>query len=151
MDSRQIPEAVVIYKFEIPVKPVAKQSFRAIAAKKGTIHGFTPEHIGKNKLTIQKHIMKQLPKPHRMLANQVVINKLHFIFKRPETLRKMVDSEAGITLLKNTKPDLDNLTKQVLDSIKGLLISDDNIVSRMYDVAKFYGREDMIIIELEGN
>ena len=141
----------MIYKFTIPVKPVAKQSFRAIAAKKGTIHGFTPEHISKNKLTIQKHIMKQLPKPHRMLANQVVINKLHFIFKRPETLKKLVDSEAGITLLKNTKPDLDNLTKQVLDSIKGLLISDDNIVSRMYDVAKFYGHEDMIIIEIEGN
>lgn len=138
------------YSFSIPVKPVAKQSFRAVAVKKGKIHGFTPSGIGVNKETLRKHIVSQLPRPYRMLTSQVTINKLHFIFQRPEALKKALNSNAEGVLLKNTKPDIDNLVKQILDALKGLVMIDENIVSRLLDVGKFYGEEDMIFLEMEG-
>ena len=144
----------MIYKFTIPVKPVAKQSFRAIAAKKGAIHGFTADHITKNKLTIQKYIKSQLKRPVIPATSWCRINRLHFIFTRPVKMAKELDLMTDLhepRIPKTTKPDLDNLIKQVLDSIKGILISDDNIVCEFRNVGKYYGKEDCIIIEIEGH
>jgi len=138
------------YSFSIPIKPVAKQSFRAVAVKRGKVHGFTPENIADNKLKIQKHVISQLPKPYRMLMREAYITRLHFVFKRPELMARQLDEQFNSYIPKTTKPDIDNLVKQLFDSIKGIVIVDDNIVVHINDLGKFYGKEDMIILDIEG-
>ena len=140
------------YSFNIPIKPVAKQSFRAVAVKRGKVHGFTPENITDNKLKIQKHVISQLPKPYRMLMREAYITRLHFVFKRPELMARRLDEIYGSNpyIPKTTKPDIDNLMKQLFDAIKGIVIIDDNIIVQINDLGKFYGKEDMIILEIEG-
>ena len=138
------------YSFNIPIKPVAKQSFRAVAVKRGKVHGFTPENITDNKLKIQKYVISQLPKPYRMLMREALITRLHFVFKRPELMARRLEEQHGSYIPKTTKPDIDNLMKQLFDAIKGIVIIDDNIIVHINDLGKFYGKEDCIILDIEG-
>lgn len=139
------------YSFNIPVKPVAKQSFRAVAVKRGKVHGFTPENITANKLKIQKYVVSQLPKPYRMLMREAYITRLHFVFKCPIHMAPRLEDQYSSYIAKATKPDIDNLMKQLFDAIKGIVIIDDNIIVHINDLGKFYGKEDCIILDIEGN
>lgn len=58
--------------------------------------------------------------------------------------------EGGI-IEKTTKPDLsDNLKKLLLDSMGGLVYSDDSIICRENNVSKVYGIEGQITIIING-
>ena len=57
----------------------------------------------------------------------------------------------GEIFYKNTKPDLpDNLKKLVNDAMSGLVYEDDSLIVTENDTAKYYGIGGCIIIELEG-
>ena len=81
---------------------------------------------------------------------EAYITRLHFVFKRPELMARQLDEQFNSYIPKTTKPDIDNLVKQLFDSIKGIVIVDDNIVVHINDLGKFYGKEDMIILDIEG-
>lgn len=142
------------YSFTLPVTPVAKQSFRAVAVKKGVVTGFTSDKVTKNRKDIQKLITAMIPKPYSKMMTYARINKLHFIFEAPGRMKRELQLLSELHepyLPKTTKPDLDNLVKQVLDSIKGLLVEDDNIICEFRNVGKFYGAGNYIILEIEGD
>lgn len=58
---------------------------------------------------------------------------------REELIRNMWDLR---------RPDIDNITKAILDALNGLPYKDDNQVVMLY-AEKIYGEENLIIVELE--
>ena len=72
-----------------------------------------------------------------------------FILRRPKYMRTKKYPDERI--LHTKKPDLDNLTKLILDCINGILISDDSQVVNCY-TRKFYAtkkEEPQTIIKIE--
>lgn len=135
-------------------EPMAKQSVRQGKNKAGkTI--FYQKQVKVDKVKdYQKQIREQLPKDFVRFETCVFIRKLHFMFSPLKSFHhtkgKMDDIRAGKKFYKNSRPDMDNLQKLVLDSMSELVFSDDGIIVGFEDMKKYYGVGGCVIIELHG-
>ncbi len=139
--------------------PMPKQSVRSYATGKRTKKGiyivdhFQPQKtVDRNKDYI-KQITEQLPVDFKPFEKRVHITKMHFVFPplKEFSKKKMNRIEAGEIIYKETRPDLpDNLKKLVNDSMSGIVYKDDNIIVSEDDVKKYYGTGGIILIDLEG-
>lgn len=135
-------------------EPMPKQSVRAFI-KNGTIQHYQPQETVDRTQNYIKQIKLQLPKDFTIFETRVHITKMHFIFKPLKAFHKikgrMAAIEAGEIFYKETKPDLpDNLKKLVNDAMSGIVYKDDSIIVSEDNVKKYYGMGGMIIIELQG-
>jgi len=72
-----------------------------------------------------------------------------YAFRRPQSLSKKERSEIdnGKTVPKTTKPDIDNLTKAILDALNGIVWKDDAQVTQI-NIQKIWSAKDQIEIEI---
>lgn len=119
-------------RFEIPIKPKAKA--RPRCGRNGAI--YTPMATVEFENEVKFWVMQQSPK--KLLGPLKA--DLMFFYSRPK-----VSSKSRV--LKDSKPDLDNLVKAVLDALNGICYDDD---SQIVDLraAKRYDEDDSIILDI---
>lgn len=140
-------------------EPMPKQSVRSYCTKKVGPKGnhilghFQPKEYDVRVKDYQRQIRLQLPKGFEQFEKRVHITKMHFIFSPLKSFsRKVMDRiEAGDIVWKETKPDLpDNLKKLVNDAMSDFVYKDDSIIVSEDNVKKYYGTGGIILIEMEG-
>ena len=112
-------------------QPVS-QSRPRVALRGRYPHVYEDAKVKKYKQDVRRQIEEAIPHNHRPLETATVI-WLEFYLTRPKTLKKTVKHHVK-------KPDIDNLSKAILDSMD-LLITDDNLVTWLH-AGKFYADED---------
>ncbi len=83
----------------------------------------------------------QANRPGEIIQGAVVV-RLRFFFLRP----KSVSVKKGPHM--TVKPDIDKVTRAALDGLKGIIYSDDAVVTKL-DVEKDYGDPPRVEIEIE--
>lgn len=149
-------------KLEILGIPFAKQSFRygkPITTKAGTT--FTPKYkpkgVEQSAQNIKQQIISQLPQGFVPYSKQVTIEKLHFCFPplksaSKATLKRIVSGERYLNawVLKTTKPDIDNLEKNLWDALNGIVFVDDSLICVKNQIVKRYSLRPRICLEITG-
>ena len=122
-------------KISLPIEPVGKG--RPRSTKTGRV--YTPQKTRDNQKQIQNHLQQiiALNKPYflnlpRDEFDQVTIE---FYLPRPKRLYRRKDPVGRIP--HRTKPDLDNLLKQILDSCEGYLWNNDKTIHNIHP-SKWY-------------
>ncbi len=113
--------------FEIHGHPVAKGSKRAfpIKRKDGRLSVAVREELSERQKTWAgqlTHVFQEAATNGAPLLEGPVVVKLHFAMPRPKRLPKTR------TAWPTTRPDLDKLTRLVLDCLQGVLLVDDSQV-----------------------
>lgn len=133
--------------------PMPKQSVRSFV-KNGKIMHYQPKEMSDRTKDYIRQIKEQLPKDFVPFSEIVFVTKMHFIFPPLKAFHKVkgkMDAiRNGEIFYKTTKPDIDNLSKMALDSIKDIVMVDDNLIVGISDMKKYYGIGGCIIIELKG-
>ena len=116
---------------------------------------YQPKEMTSRLKDYQAQIKNQLPKDFIRFETRVHITKMHFIFAPLKAFQKikgrMEAIHAGEIIYKETRPDLpDNLKKLVNDSMSELVFKDDSIIVSEDNVKKYYGTGGCIIIEMTG-
>lgn len=127
-------------KFEVKGTPVAKG--RPRLGKYGT---YTPQKTKNYEELIKLSFANKYPKFTPFMGELGV--KIDAIFEVPKSYsqkKKVMLIHTGYT----HRPDVDNLTKSVLDALNGLAYKDDaQVCSLHFD--KYYGEEAKVVIEIE--
>lgn len=154
------PEKYRTIKLTLFGDPMPKQSFRHFdtgkrnAKGKAVIGSYQPKEMSDRKKDYIQQIKEQLPKDFIPFSEIVFVTKMHFIFPPLKAFHKVkgkMDAiRNGEIFYKTTKPDIDNLSKMALDSIKDIVMVDDNLIVGISDMKKYYGVGGCIIIELKG-
>jgi len=134
-------------------EPMPKQSVRSFIAGKKIMH-FQPKEMVAKKADYVRQINNQLPKDFVRFEEEVHITKLQFIFSPLKGFHKVkgkMDAiREGEVFYKTTKPDIDNLQKNIYDALNDLIFKDDSIIVSLNNVDKRFGIGGCIIIELKG-
>ena len=121
-------------QFEIPIQPIPK--LRPRLTKRGRV--YTPRKTldfeGEVQFWVSQHDFEPL-------LSGSISAKIEFIYEKPKSVKKS-------KIYKDTRPDLDNLIKAVLDALNGVCYKDDGQIVELYAVKK-YGTEDLIVLTLE--
>ena len=126
-------------KFEI--KPMAKQSFRTTR----TGNKYLDASVIKYRKAIRNMAIAQMRNQKAEKIEGAVNMNIIFAFRRPKSL-----SKKERTVPKTTKPDIDNLTKAILDALNGIAWKDDAQVTQI-NVHKIWSAKDQIEIEIWEN
>ena len=114
---------------------MAKQSARFRIAKNKTgkdfIMSYQKKELKDNETNSRFDIKHQLPKDFVPYANIPLQLELTFVYPplKSWTKAKMKQLENGEVIYKTTKPDNDNLQKNIADILNGLVYTDDALVS----------------------
>jgi len=131
-----------VIRLEFDIKPLAKQSYRSTKAG----FSYQPKDIVDFKNAVRWLAKKQLPNTQQSASAFHV--ELIFVFRRPESTKKALKSqidEFNALIVKTSKPDVDNLTKAILDALNGIVWIDDAQVCELH-VTKGLGKQDKIIV-----
>ena len=134
--------------FEILGKPQGKARPRI-----GKFGAYTPQKTVLYEKTVKDTFKKQFPN-FEPITGEIKV-KIEAVFEVPKSYSKkkregllpiegVEHSGAGYT----HKPDVDNISKIILDSLNGLAYKDDSQVTCLL-VFKEYGYENKVIVELE--
>jgi len=132
-----------VIRLEFDIKPLAKQSYRSTKAG----FSYQPKDIVDFKNAVRWLAKKQLPDIQQSASAFHV--ELIFVFRRPESTKKALKSqidEFNALIVKTSKPDVDNLTKAILDALNGIVWIDDAQVCELH-VTKGLGKQDKIIVK----
>ena len=133
-------------KFEI--KPMAKQSFRT--TRNG--NKYLDPSVIKYRKTIRNMAILQMRNQKAEKIEGAVNMNIIYAFRRPQSLSKKERNEIdnGKIVPKTTKPDIDNLTKAILDALNGIVWKDDAQVTQI-NVQKIWSAKDQIEVEIWEN
>lgn len=144
------------YRFFIPGDATPKQGDRSHLMKNkagGTfIHHYQPKKIVNEVNSIKTFIHNQLPTGFQLIDTPFVYS-LMFIFTPLRSMPKYAveDIRMGKLLIKDTKPDTDNLEKMVMDAAEGVVFTNDCKAYRCVDKVKAYGSKPGIFFKVETN
>jgi len=98
-------------------------------------------------------IQQQLPSDFVMFTEEVHIVSLEYIFSPLKSFsKKILEGLQNKTLLKykNVKPDWENTSKLLMDSMSDLVYKDDALIVTLKDMVKRYGWRAGVIIKMRG-
>ena len=131
--------------FEIKGKPVAKQSVKFTRSGMR----YTPKHITEYSNWVKLSFM-QAYKDFTPFETPLRV-ELDVSFEIPKSFSKKKKSEALDGILKPiVKPDCDNISKNILDSLNGLVWVDDKQVTELI-IKKKYGLKSLVIVKIESD
>ena len=111
-----------------------------------TCKAYTPENTKDYEMLIKQYFKIKYPR-YVPLENRVSV-KIIAQFKIPKTATKKDKAliEEG-KLSPTKKPDIDNITKIVLDALNKMAFKDDNQITKI-EVEKIYGEEEKIFVSI---
>ena len=112
-----------------------------------TCKAYTPENTKDYEMLIKQYFKIKYPR-YVPLENRVSV-KIIAQFKIPKTVTKKDRAliEEG-KLSPTKKPDIDNITKIVLDALNKMAFKDDNQITKI-EVEKTYGEVEKILVKIE--
>ena len=130
-------------KFDI--KPMAKQSFRTTRSG----NKYLDPSVIKYRKAIRNMAITQMRNQKAERIEGAVNMNIVYAFRRPKSLSKKERNEidGGKTVPKTTKPDIDNLTKAILDALNGIVWKDDAQVTQI-NIQKVWSAKDQIEVEI---
>jgi Holliday junction resolvase RusA-like endonuclease len=133
-------------KLIIKGEPMAKQSFRFTMQGRKYPDKEVKEWAGQARAQIEA----QLPQGHIPYQKGVIIKDLTFAYpvlkNTPGYQLRHLDQ--GGLLYKKTKPDLDNLQKNLFDACKGVVFLDDSQIVEITNIKKIFARQPEITFEI---
>lgn len=136
-------------KIEIKGVPLEKQSARF--AKQGKfMRSYQPKKITNWVAQARMQILEQLPDGWIPLDKEVIITRLVFVFPplKSWSKKKLKSLQEGKQIYKSTKPDFDNLVKNILDCCNGVVWVDDSQIIEVNLIKKIYGEVPRIEMEI---
>jgi len=132
-------------KLNFEIKPMAKQSFRTTR----TGQKYLDASVIKYRKAIRNMAILQMRKQKAEKIEGAVNMNIIYAFRRPQSLSKKERNEidGGKTVPKTTKPDIDNLTKAILDALNGIVWKDDAQVTQI-NIQKVWSAKDQIEVEI---
>lgn len=132
------------YEFEVIGEVVGKERPR-VNMYTGRV--YTPNKTKDYEMLIQQYFKLKYPH-HEILKGRLSIRIIAYL-KIPKSTSKTKTQEMLENKISPTKkPDVDNITKSVLDAMNGLVFDDDNQVSKI-SVEKRFALEEKIFITVE--
>ena len=130
-------------KFDI--KPMAKQSFRTTR----TGQKYLDASVIRYRKAIRNMAIAQMRNQKAEKIEGAVNMNIIYAFRRPKSLSKKERNEidGGKNIPKTTKPDIDNLTKAILDALNGIAWKDDAQVTQI-NIQKVWSAKDQIEVEI---
>jgi Holliday junction resolvase RusA-like endonuclease len=132
-------EEAVIYQFEIPGKPRAKQSARAVRTANG-VRFFQPGDITNYHGRVSALARQVIPAP---LEGPIYL-RLSIVLRTPTSWSKKRKATLNHAI---TRPDVDNATKALMDGLNEVAWADDRQVVDLH-VEKHYGNRDAVIVTI---
>ena len=132
-------------KLNFEIKPMAKQSFRTTRSGQK----YLDPSVIKYRKAIRNMAILQMQKQKAEKIEGAVNMNIIYAFRRPQSLSKKERNEIdnGKIVPKTTKPDIDNLTKAILDALNGIVWKDDAQVAQI-NIQKIWSAKDQIEIEI---
>lgn len=118
-------------RFSVPIKPKAKERPRFARG-----HAYTPKATKEYEETIATHAKAAGCKP----VDRPCIVDMTFTFKQPKGEKEFRYC--------TKRPDVDNLSKCIMDALNGVAYSDDSLIVGL-NVSKNYGERDLVEVEIE--
>ena len=135
-------------KLNFEIKPMAKQSFRTTRSGQK----YLDPSVIKYRKAIRNMAIAQMRNQKAEKIEGAVNMNIVYAFRRPQSLSKKERNEidGGKTVPKTTKPDIDNLTKAILDALNGIAWKDDAQVTQI-NIQKIWSAKDQIEVEIWEN
>lgn len=131
-----------------PIKPLAKQSFRMTRDGRK----YLDKDVVAYKKAIQAMAIKQMKEnDYEFIEDNPIHISIVYCFKRPESTPKKIKDrmiKENCRFPKKTKPDIDNLTKAMLDALNGTVWRDDSLIFRL-NATKFICEDDYIDVFID--
>ena len=127
---------------KIIIKGNPKQKQSAKFAKVGNfIKSYQPRELMNIIAYMKSEIRQQLPNDFKPITGEIIIKEIVFTFAplKSWSKKKLRALEDGEILYKITKPDIDNLCKNLFDCCNGLLWCDDSRIVEIKNIKKVYG------------
>ena len=128
-------------EFYIPCVPVAKARAR-ITVRSGFAHAYTPAKTKDYEKLVQVYARQAIKKP---LEGPLCIDLVFTMLIPASTSKKLAKTLLNAPHQK--KPDLDNLVKNVTDSLNGLAYADDSQIAEMR-ARKIYGENPGVLVSI---
>ena len=140
-------------RFEILGVPQPKQSARfsgRIIGKKVSIHSYQKSSVVQKGKDMAWDIQSQIPEGFIPFDGPIGISGCYIFPPLSKFSKKKTQQIAdGWKYYKATKPDLhDNLNKQLMDVMEGLVFTNDSRICRVEQFEKYYGMVPKTIIEV---
>ena len=132
-------------KFDIPGPPVGKERPRTVIGKDGFSHTYTPQKSTNWGAVIQGFAIQAGARKHYTedpVAVDIIIERA--ITKSWSKKRKQAALEFGYA---SSKPDVDNVSKAILDALNGIAWKDDTQVAKL-SVTRFHSERDNTSVEI---
>ena len=134
----------MIYEFEVigDIKGKARPRVNTY-----TCQVYTPTKTKDYEELIKQYFILKYPR-YVPLESRVSV-KIVAYFKIPKnTSKKSTESMLNGEISPTKKPDIDNITKIVLDALNKMAFKDDNQITKI-DVEKIYGETEKVYIKIE--
>lgn len=130
---------------------MAKQSFRmGLSKNKKFVIKYQDKKVVDWANGIKTQILSQLPKGYKLMTDPVMIKRLIYIFPILKSLSKVKKAMAiNLQMYKMSKPDVDNLQKNLFDAFNQIVWRDDSQVCHINNLIKMHGARPGVIIEVE--
>lgn len=108
---------------------------------------YTPNNTKDYENLIRQYFKIKYPR-YIPFENRVSVNIKAYFKILKNTSKKSAELMLNGMISPTKKPDIDNITKVVLDALNKMAFKDDNQITRL-NVEKFYGEQEKIVIEIE--
>lgn len=130
--------------------PLQKQSARFVKIGK-FMRSYQPKKINNWVAQARLQILDQLPKDWKPLDGELIITRLEFVFPplKSWNKKKLSSLQQGNRIYKPTKPDWDNLSKNLCDACNGIVWIDDAQIVEIKLIRKIYGEVPKIKLSVK--
>lgn len=134
----------MIYEFEVPGKITGKGRPRV---NTNTGVAYTPTKTKDYEELVKQYFWIKYPRVNRIEGRTAV--KIIAYFGIPKnTSKKDKENMLNNTISPTKKPDIDNITKIILDALNAIAFKDDNQITKL-EIEKKYSEEERVYVKIE--
>lgn len=134
----------MIYEFEVD-GPIKGKGRPRVNMATGSV--YTPTDTKDYEMLVKQYFMIKYPR-HEIITGRIKIEIKAFMEIPKSTSSKMKEKMLAGEISPTKKPDIDNITKIVLDALNKVVFKDDNQVTKI-EVEKVYSEKAKVFIRIE--
>lgn len=134
--------------FEISGVPIGKVRHRSTVMPNGMIHNYNTKKNTNYERLVKREYKKQYPNTY-FIGELVVSITAYYPIPKSWSKKKKQEAIDGIAR-PIVKPDVDNVSKIILDSLNGVAFDDDKQVIELH-IHKVYGENPRVYVSILGD